>query len=167
MQSTWFARTSFFLECSIFTDVESQQLKALDSLQAFEESADWALLSLLCDDFHLHISVFIYFTYLVFIYFILFYLYIYVFTTDSCQGRRQRGAICARTPHLKSVPSHFTVGPRLLHTSDAIFWKCGPPSGFWPLFLVLAPPAGKSWRRAWLMFHITKGNRITQERKND
>jgi len=32
-----------------------QQLKALGSLQSFEESADWALL---CDDSGLHISVF-------------------------------------------------------------------------------------------------------------
>jgi len=33
-------------------------LKALGLLQAFEESAGWALLSSLCDNSHLHISVF-------------------------------------------------------------------------------------------------------------
>jgi len=34
-----------------------EQLKALGFLQAFEESADWALLSSFCDDSNLHVSV--------------------------------------------------------------------------------------------------------------
>jgi len=36
-------------------------------------------------------------------------------------------------PQLKSVLPHFTFGPRLLHTSNTVFWKCCP------LFWFLAP----------------------------
>ena len=46
-----------------------------------------------------------------------------------CQGRRQRGGQWCPGPH-------FTFGPRLLHTSNIVFEKCGPP--FW----FLAPPSG-------------------------
>ena len=38
-------------------------------------------------------------------------------------------------PHLKSVPSHFMFGPRLLHTSNIVFLKCAAPCGFWPPLL--------------------------------
>jgi len=37
------------------------------------------------------------------------------------QVRRQWEASGARTPHLKSVISHFMFGPRLLHTSNIAF----------------------------------------------
>ena len=56
------------------------------------------------------------------------------------QGRRQRGGSGARSPHLKSVPPISRLAPCLLHTSNTVFWKCGPSSGFWPLLLVIAPP---------------------------
>ena len=57
----------------------------------------------------------------------------------TCQGRRQRGASGARTPHLKSVPPISRLAHRLLHTSNTVFLKCGP--SFWflaPLLLILA-----------------------------
>jgi len=156
MQSTWFARTSFFLECSIFTDVESQQLKALDSLQAFEESADWALLSLLCDDFHLHISVFIYF------------IYLFMFLLQTHVRAVASGGPCVPEPHIwnRCLPISRLVPGCYIHPM-LYFENVAPLLVFGPSFWFLPPPAGKSWRRAWLMFHITKGNRITQERKND
>ena len=52
------------------------------------------------------------------------------------------GGSGARPHHLKSVPPHLTFGPRLLHTSNTVFKKCGPSIWFLP------PPAAKSWRRA-------------------
>jgi len=42
------------------------------------------------------------------------------------------------------------MASQLLHTSNTVFEKCAPPSGFWPLHLVFGPPAAKSWRRACL-----------------
>ena len=56
------------------------------------------------------------------------------------QGRRQRGSSDAPPSHLKSVPSISCLARRLLHTSNTVFLKCGPPSGFWPLHLVFGPP---------------------------
>jgi len=41
----------------IFVMVQ-RQLKALGSLEAFEEAVDWDRLSRLCDDSDLHVSVF-------------------------------------------------------------------------------------------------------------
>jgi len=60
----------------------------------------------------------------------------------SCRAVASGGASGA----LPGAP-HFTFGPRLLHTSNTVFFKCGPswflapPSGSFP-------PAAKSWRRA-------------------
>jgi len=66
------------------------------------------------------------------------------------QGRRQRGgAGGAPHPHFKWVPPISGLTHRLLHTSNTVFQKCGPPSGFWPLLLVFGPPAATSWRWAW------------------
>ena len=59
------------------------------------------------------------------------------------QGRRQRGSSDAPPSHLKSVPSISCLARRLLHTSNTVFLKCGPPfwflpppSGFWPPLLL-------------------------------
>jgi len=42
----------------------------------------------------------------------------------------------SRLPHLKSVPPISRLAPRLQHTSNTVFLKCGPPFGFWsPLLL--------------------------------
>jgi len=51
-------------------------------------------------------------------------------------GSSPAGRSGARPPHLKSVPPHFTFAPRLLHTSNTVFFKFGPPSGFWPPLLL-------------------------------
>ena len=48
------------------------------------------------------------------------------------------GPVVPGHPHLKLVT------PRLPHTSNIVFKKCGPP------FLFLSPPAATSWRWAWL-----------------
>jgi len=49
----------------------------------------------------------------------------------------------AQPPHLKSVPPISRLTHRLLHTSNTVFKKCGPPfwflvppSGFWPPLLL-------------------------------
>ena len=70
--------------------------------------------------------------------------------SSSNQGRRQRGGQWCPVPPFEIGAPHFTFDPRLLHTSNTVFYKFGPPSGFWPLFLVFDPPAAKSWRRACL-----------------
>ena len=59
------------------------------------------------------------------------------------QGRRQRGDQWCPAPHLKSVPPHFAFGPPVVTYIQYCILKRGPP--FW----FLAPPAAKSWRRAW------------------
>jgi len=41
------------------------------------------------------------------------------------------GGLVVPDPHLKSVPTHFMFGLRLLHTSNIVFKKCGPPCAFW------------------------------------
>ena len=63
-------------------------------------------------------------------------------------GPSPAGGPVVPDPHLKSVPPISRLAPRLLHTSNIVFFKCGPLSGFWPLLLVFGPPAAKSWRRA-------------------
>ena len=58
------------------------------------------------------------------------------------------GASGARPPHLKSVHPHFTFGPLFAAYIQYSILKTCPPSGFWLLLVVFAPPAAKSWRRA-------------------
>ena len=59
-----------------------------------------------------------------------------------------QGASGVRPPHLKSVSPHFTFGPPVDAYIQHCILKMCPPSGFWPLFLVFATSAAKSWRRA-------------------
>ena len=58
-------------------------------------------------------------------------------------------ASSARPPNLKSVPLISRLAPWLLHTSNTVFSNVDPPSGFWPLLLVIGPPAAKSWQPPW------------------
>jgi len=50
------------------------------------------------------------------------------------------GGSGARTPHLTSVPPHLTFGPPLAAYIQYYILKMWPPSGFWPLLLVLGSP---------------------------
>jgi len=66
--------------------------------------------------------------------------------TDNKLSRKPRvvasgGGSGARPPHMKSVPPISRFVPRLLHTSNTVFLKCAPPSGFWPP-LLLNPGGG-------------------------
>ena len=50
------------------------------------------------------------------------------------QGRRQRGGQwCPAPPIWNLCPPILRLASWLLHTSNTVFLKCGPPSGFWPL----------------------------------
>jgi len=78
------------------------------------------------------------------------------FISSASSYHAQRWAVASGgpvVPHLKSVPvvPHLKyesliscLAPWLLHTSNRVFLKCGPPSGFWPLHLVFGPPAAIS-----------------------
>jgi len=55
------------------------------------------------------------------------------------QGRRQRGGQWFPAPPFEICAPISRLAPWLLHTSNTVFLKCGPPSGFWPL-LSFGPP---------------------------
>ena len=58
---------------------------------------------------------------------------------DAIRAVVSGGASGARPHHLKSVPPISRLAPWLLHTSNTVFQKRSPPSGFWPL-LFFGPP---------------------------
>jgi len=58
MPSNQYELTAYFIHILHTTSMFFFKLKALGFLQAFQESADWALLSSLGDNSNSHISVF-------------------------------------------------------------------------------------------------------------
>ena len=64
---------------------------------------------------------------------------------------------------LKICALHFTFGPRLLHASNIVFLKCGPPSDFWtPCCEILATGWYKVYHRsAWSNYFWPTGRFAT------
>ena len=47
--------------------------------------------------------------------------------SSDIQGRRQRGGAMVPGPPFEICAPHFMFDPQLLHTSNILFLKCGPP----------------------------------------
>jgi len=69
-------------------------------------------------------------------------------------GSSQAGGQWCPAPPFEIGAPHFTFGPPVAAYIQHCILKCGPPSGFWPLFLVFGPPAAKSWRLACVMAYV-------------
>ena len=54
------------------------------------------------------------------------------FMLTDCQGRHQRGGQWCPVPQLNSVHPLSCLVPRLMHSFNIIFKKCGPSLWFWP-----------------------------------
>jgi len=77
------------------------------------------------------------------------------------QGRRQQGGQWGPIPHLKSVPPSSRLAHRLLHTSNTVFFKCGPSSGFRPpCCYILATSLAVVWSFAHMPLGISDRNKM-------